>query len=352
MMDDDELHAQDQGQKQQELPASCCGWLSKISRASSRALKRFYWIDARKSQLLCADVSVAVEVTLGQAPLPQGVSVKTIKLFKSIVSAGDSGSIQFAIKSSGKVRVFQAENAGDKQRWCQHLRALAARAAAAADAERGALDAEILRMREGGGLKREFDEKVKRLREEGVESVKGFYVADMHSMVELDDRCSLYSGEARKTFFISLICARPLMHTLHSLHCLIGDVYVFIKFKSSLSGPVPHVFVWKGAHSTSIPLLAWARSIRCNCRTLLRSVFDSSFRTLKAATQAKHGRFGTYQIMAQGCETPEFVALFPAYFVVYEGRLASMFSPSAGTLKHQRARQKSLGSNIFLVLHP
>ena len=138
----------------------------------------------------------------------------------------------------------------------------------------------------------------------------------------------------------------------HSLHCLTGDVYVFIKFKSSLSGPVPHVFVWKGAHSTSIPLLAWTRSIRCNSGTLLRSAFDSSSRTLKAATRAKHGRFGTYQIMAQGCETPEFVALFPAYFVVYEGRLASMFSPSPGTLKHQRARQKSLGSNIFLVLHP
>lgn len=203
LSDDDELHGQEQEREQQELPASCYGWLSKISRASSRSLKRFYWIDARKWQLLCASVAVAPEVTLGQAPLPQGVSVKIIKLFKSIVSAGNSDSTQFAIKSSGKVRVFHAETAGDKQRWCRHVRALAARAAAAAVAERGALDAEILRMREGGGLKREFDEKVKRLREEqGVESVKGFYVADMQSMVELEDRCSLYSGAAGKLLFL------------------------------------------------------------------------------------------------------------------------------------------------------
>jgi hypothetical protein len=66
--------------------------------------------------------------------------------------------------------------------------------------------------------------------------------------------------------------------------------------------------------------------------------------------EGKYGKFASYQEMAQGCETAEFIALFPSFFVVYEGRLAAMFSLSAGTLKHQRARRMAFGSNIFLVL--
>jgi hypothetical protein len=77
--------------------------------------------------------------------------------------------------------------------------------------------------------------------------------------------------------------------------------------------------------------------------------FNASVRKLKADTKAKYGKFALYQEMAQGGETPEFTALFPSFAVVYEGRLASMFSPSPGTLKHQRLRSKALGSNIFLV---
>ncbi len=80
--------------------------------------------------------------------------------------------------------------------------------------------------------------------------------------------------------------------------------------------------------------------------------FHSTYRKLKADTKAKYGKFASYQEMAQGCETPEFTALFPSFFVVYEGGLAHMFSLSPGTLKHQRTRQKAFGSNIFLVLLP
>ena len=91
-----------------------------------------------------------------------------------------------------------------------------------------------------------------------------------------------------------------------------GDVFVFIKFRRSPAGTMSHVYLWKGSHSSCLPLLAWSRK-------------------LKADTQSNYGKFISYQEMAQGCETPEFIALFPSFFVVYEGRLADMFSLSSGT---------------------
>ena len=42
-----------------------------------------------------------------------------------------------------------------------------------------------------------------------------------------------------------------------------GDVYIFIKIKSSPSGPSPHVYVWRGRHSSPSPLLAWSRCCHC-----------------------------------------------------------------------------------------
>jgi hypothetical protein len=138
--------------------------------------------------------------------------------------------------------------------------------------------------------------------------------------------------------------------TPHTSH-LPGDVYVFIKLTPSSSGSIPHVYLWKGSHSSPAPLLAWSRFL-CRNRLLLnigRLVFDASVRKLKADTLAKYGKFASYQEMAQGRETPDFTALFKTYFVVYEGRLAAMFCQSAGTLKHKRSREKAFGSNIFLV---
>jgi hypothetical protein len=125
----------------------------------------------------------------------------------------------------------------------------------------------------------------------------------MRSLAAIEDPCSLYSG----------------------------DVYIFIKIKPTKTGGSPFVYVWQGAHTSCAPLLAWTR-------------------TLKNETIAKYGKFECYQEMRQGAETPEFLALFPAFFVIYEGRLAHSFSLSAGTLKHQRGKSKRFGHNIFLVL--
>jgi hypothetical protein len=60
------------------------------------------------------------------------------------------------------------------------------------------LEADILQLRDSGGCGRLFDEKVTKLRGEAgaLGGVKAFYIADMQSMVEIDDVCSLYSGDA------------------------------------------------------------------------------------------------------------------------------------------------------------
>ena len=128
-----------------------------------------------------------------------------------------------------------------------------------------------------------------------------------------------------------------------------GDVYIFIKTCASSLGAVPHVFLWRGSHSCAFPLLAWNRLSLKTTLTQTPSLCKPSNRKLRVDLEGKYGKFASYQEMAQGCETAEFIALFPSLFVVYEGRLAAMFSLSAGALKHQRARRQAFGSNIYLV---
>jgi hypothetical protein len=194
-------------------------------------------------------------VTNGSAPPPQELELKAVDLSQSTVLADKASSCKIMIRAPDAARVLQCDSAAGQQRWLQHLRAVSQGSAAARAhkvAQDAAVEGSILKMRDNGGCGRLFDEKVKKLREEAgvLGGVKAFYVADMQSMVEIEDVCSLYSGDARLPACPFSCAPSPLP----------GDVYVFIKIKSSPSGPVPLVFLWKGCHSSPAPLLAWSRS--------------------------------------------------------------------------------------------
>jgi hypothetical protein len=125
-----------------------------------------------------------------------------------------------------------------------------------ADGIRQPVEAEILRSREAGGCRKIFDERVLRLKEEAVEGLKGFYVADMHSMVEMEDLCSLYSGDMHScscnlhpppslplpphfSFFPNLTCLRRRLrfHQIQTIPCRHDVTRLFVEGLSLLLPP-------------------------------------------------------------------------------------------------------------------
>jgi hypothetical protein len=186
------------------LPSSaagsgCSGWLSKVGGALSQNNRRFYWTDSKSSKLLYANEETSSEVTRGLAPPPQGLAVKAIDLSQSKILADKPSSCKILIKTPNKSLVVQCSDAADRHTWCAQLRALSQGSSAAESrktTQEAALESEIVLLKGQGGRRKVFDETVRKLREEVVEEVKGFYVADMQSMVEMEDVLSLFSGDS------------------------------------------------------------------------------------------------------------------------------------------------------------
>jgi hypothetical protein len=177
----------------------CSGWLSKVGGVLSEHNRRFYWIDSKSSKLLYAGEETSAEVTTGVALPPPGLAVKAIDLSQSKILADKPSSCKILIKTPNKSLVVQCSDAADRRRWCAQLRALSQGSSAAEarkTSQEAALESEIVRLKGEGGRRKVFDDTVRKLREEVVEEVKGFYVADMQSMVEMDDVLSLFSGDS------------------------------------------------------------------------------------------------------------------------------------------------------------
>ncbi len=330
----------------------CSGWLSKVGGALWQNNRRFFWTNSKSSKLLYASEETSSEVTRGLAPPPQGLAVKAIDLSQSKILADKSSSCKILIKTPNKSLVVQCCDAADRRMWCAQLRGLSqgfSTAESRKTTQEATLQSEIMRLKGEGGRRKVFDETVRKLREEIVEEVKGFYVADMQSMVEMEDILSLFSGDSsalkhRPVFTIIYSHALP---TLFRRRIHLHQTQILSLGAQSSRVRVERASLLARPSSGLVKVLPLHRHA-----THVVVCFYSSHRKLKADTKAKYGKFASYQEMVQGCETPEFIALFPSFFVVYEGYLAHMFSLSPGTLKHQRNRQKAFGSNIFLVLLP